>query len=139
MKGVWPSGSDVTDVNASCRTLDKQVVATGDDFGMVKLFDFPNASEHAKFKKYAGHSSHVTCVRFACDDQYLVSTGGMDTAVMVWRYGGCTFAGVDQKVDVVGFFQRHAPSHPFFVCCRRSAGARQRQRQGPWQPRDCCR
>lgn len=86
MAGVWPAGSDVTDVNASCRTLDKQVVVTADDFGMVKLFDFPTM-EHAKFKKYAGHSSHVTCVRFACNDQYLVSTGGMDTSVIVWRYG----------------------------------------------------
>ena len=40
-KGVYPPASDVTDVNASCRTSDYSLVATGDDFGQVKLFRYP--------------------------------------------------------------------------------------------------
>lgn len=63
------------------------MLATADDFGLVKLFDFPSTTKHAKFKKYAGHSAHVTNVRFAYGDRFLVSTGGGDTAVLVWRYG----------------------------------------------------
>ena len=41
VKGVYPPMSDVTDVNTSCRTKDYKYLATGDDFGLVKLFRFP--------------------------------------------------------------------------------------------------
>lgn len=38
----------------------------------------------ARGRKYGGHSSHVTNVRWNYDDRVLVSTGGLDTAVLVW-------------------------------------------------------
>ena len=41
VKGVFPPGSDVTDVNATCRTKDCSLLASGDDFGFVKLFEYP--------------------------------------------------------------------------------------------------
>ena len=44
--------------------------------------------KHAKCKQYVGHSSHVTNVRFSQGDCKLVSTGGADTAVMVWANQG---------------------------------------------------
>ncbi|CAG10528.1 unnamed protein product [Tetraodon nigroviridis] len=39
--GLWPDGSDGTDVNAVCRSHDKSLLATGDDFGKVHLFSYP--------------------------------------------------------------------------------------------------
>ncbi|XP_072031189.1 echinoderm microtubule-associated protein-like 6 isoform X3 [Amphiura filiformis] len=82
--GIWPSKSDVTDVNATCLSHDKRILATGDDFGFVKLFQWPVQGKNAKFKKYVGHSAHVTNVRWTHDDRRLVSTGGADTSMMVW-------------------------------------------------------
>ena len=41
VKGVFPPGSDVTDVNATCRTKDCSLLASGDDFGLVKIFEYP--------------------------------------------------------------------------------------------------
>ena len=35
--------------------------------------------------EYAGHSSHVTGVRFLRNDKYVVSTGGMDKSILIWR------------------------------------------------------
>ena len=40
--GIWPAYTDVTDVNTACRSRDYQVIATGDDFGLVKLFTYPS-------------------------------------------------------------------------------------------------
>jgi WD40 repeat protein len=57
------------------------VIATGDDFGMVKLFKFPNPIEKASYNQYVGHSSHVTNVRFIPKSPYLISTGGEDKTI----------------------------------------------------------
>ena len=40
--GIWPPYTDVTDVNAVCVSCDGQVIATGGDFGFVKLFKYPS-------------------------------------------------------------------------------------------------
>lgn len=40
----------------------------------------------AKFRKYIGHSAHVTNVRFSHDKSRVISTGGADHAVFQWRF-----------------------------------------------------
>ncbi|XP_060919258.1 echinoderm microtubule-associated protein-like 1 [Labrus mixtus] len=83
--GLWPDGSDGTDINAACRSNDKSLLVTGDDFGKVHLFSHPCSQFRAPSHVYGGHSSHVTNVNFLYDDSYLVSTGGKDMSVMQWR------------------------------------------------------
>uniref|UniRef100_A0A4W4GH82 HELP domain-containing protein n=1 Tax=Electrophorus electricus TaxID=8005 RepID=A0A4W4GH82_ELEEL len=83
--GLWPDGSDGTDINAVCRSNEKILLVTGDDFGKVHLFSFPCSQSRAPSHVYGGHSSHVTNVNFLFDDSHLVSTGGKDMSVMQWR------------------------------------------------------
>lgn len=83
--GLWPDGSDGTDINAVCSSNTKRLLVTGDDFGKVHLFSFPCSQSRAPSHIYGGHSSHVTNVNFLCDDSHLISTGGKDMSVMQWR------------------------------------------------------
>ncbi|MED6272150.1 Echinoderm microtubule-associated protein-like 4, partial [Characodon lateralis] len=83
--GVWPEGSDGTDINALMRSHNRRVIALADDFCKVHLFAYPCSRFKAPSHKYSAHSSHVTNVSFLYSDSHLISTGGKDTSIMQWR------------------------------------------------------
>ena len=78
-------GADVTDVNSLDCCLSKNILATGDDLGFVRLYNYPSYVTKAKHKSYVGHSAHVTSVRFSNNGSYLVSLGGNDTSIFIWK------------------------------------------------------
>lgn len=39
--GIWPEHADGTDINAVCKNFESTLMASGDDFGKVKLFLYP--------------------------------------------------------------------------------------------------
>ncbi|XP_068106203.1 echinoderm microtubule-associated protein-like 2 isoform X3 [Hyperolius riggenbachi] len=82
--GVWPDGADGTDINSVIKSHDRKLVATGDDFGGVRLFSYPCVVPRAPSVKYSGHSSHVTRLCFLHDDNALISVGGKDSTVLQW-------------------------------------------------------
>ena len=45
MVGIWPRNADKADVNCSNLSHSGNALATGDDFGFVKLFEFPVAEK----------------------------------------------------------------------------------------------
>ena len=87
-QGVWSKGMDGTDINHCDRSLDShrdgyQLLATGDDFGKVKIFRYPAMVEPSEPVVCHGHSSHVTKVKFGSG--CLFSAGGNDTTLIQWR------------------------------------------------------
>jgi microtubule-associated protein-like 6 len=85
-QGIWPPCSSGDDINAVDRDKNRTVLVTADDFGKVKLFKYPCAIEKASFKKFIGHSSHVTNIKFSHNDEYVISTGGNDKSIFQWKY-----------------------------------------------------
>ena len=65
--------------------FEKGLIATGDDFGLVKLFRFPCVKRGSKCRKYNGHSAHVTNIVWTSDNKTVLSTGGADHALFQWR------------------------------------------------------
>jgi len=86
VQGIWPPCSDGSDINSVDRSKTRDVLATGDDFGKVKLFKYPCAKEKSNSNKYGGHSAHVTGVRFSAGGDYLMSTGGGEKSIFQWKY-----------------------------------------------------
>lgn len=85
VQGIWPPESTNYVVNYTCMSNNKKVLATGDDFSLVKLFKYPCVVEKAKYKAYSGHSSHVCKIRFSKNDLFLISVGGNDKSVFIWE------------------------------------------------------
>ncbi|CAG9466595.1 unnamed protein product [Pedinophyceae sp. YPF-701] len=83
--GIWPPDSDGTDINALDRAPSGRFLATSDDSGFVKLFNWPAVYKRAEHEAYAGHASHVMDVRWACDESRVFSAGGKDLCAMQWR------------------------------------------------------
>ncbi|EHB11852.1 Echinoderm microtubule-associated protein-like 5, partial [Heterocephalus glaber] len=86
VNGIWPKYSDINDINSVDGNYIGQVLVTADDYGIIKLFRYPCLRKGAKFKKYFGHSAHVTNVRWSHDFQWVISIGGADHSVFQWKF-----------------------------------------------------
>ena len=51
VQGIWPKYSQVNDVNATDVSFPHNVIVTGDDFGLVKLFRYPSNRKGQRRKK----------------------------------------------------------------------------------------
>lgn len=82
VNGIFPSGEDGSHINAVTGNESGDLLATGDDWCNVRIFNDP-CVEGSQGRAYRAHGEHVTNVRFSGDK--LFSTGGYDQTVMQWR------------------------------------------------------
>lgn len=82
--GIFPAGTDGTHINSVDFSHDGNLIATGDDYGLVNVFRNPCRSGHKPIS-LRGHSEHVVRVRFHRHDQYLLSVGGYDQTLMQFK------------------------------------------------------
>jgi WD40 repeat protein len=99
--GIWPAISDGEDVNAVDRSLAQTTLVTADDFGKVKLFKYPSAIEFSSYNSFSGHSNIVADVRFAFNQDFVVSIGAVDRCIFQWKYHRLG-ADEDKMLDIRG-------------------------------------
>ena len=61
------------------------VLVTGDNFGRVRLFNYPSLQAGSPDKCYRGHCGHINRIVFSYNDKYCISIGGDDRCIFVWE------------------------------------------------------
>jgi echinoderm microtubule-associated protein-like 6 len=87
VQGIWPitpDGAHITAVTRSFSYNEVPVLATADNYGRVRLFNYPSTRPGAPDKCYRGHSKNIRNISFTANDEYCVSTGGEDRSIFVW-------------------------------------------------------
>lgn len=88
VQGLWPTKlpSDGSSPLCVARSEDKKLLAVGDSFGRLRLYNYPLAEENAGFRRSRGHGPEVRGLVWSRDDGLLLSVGGKDMCVMQWRH-----------------------------------------------------
>jgi len=87
VQGLYQAGWDGTDLNDASITPDGRFIASGDDFGCVRLHKYPAVNPKAHHL-YHGHSSFVVGIEFLRipgEANRLITCGGADMAIFQWK------------------------------------------------------
>jgi WD40 repeat protein len=87
VQGIYPYGTDGSHINGVACLKSKKLIATGDDYGLVNVYNDPCLEGHVG-KSYRGHSEHVVRIKFAQDGKYMISAGGYDQTIIQWKREG---------------------------------------------------
>lgn len=80
-RSLNPKGEDGTHINDNNQTTNGCQMITGDDFGLVNVFNWPNPNCD-QARSFAGHSEHVIRVLPSKNGQRLYSIGGQDKTII---------------------------------------------------------
>lgn len=95
VQGIWEREMDGSDINQVNISRAKDLIVTSDDSRLIRVLNYPcvgsgldsRGSLGVRPASVAGrgHSEHVTHASFTSDDKFIVSTGGADCAIMIWK------------------------------------------------------
>lgn len=90
VKGLWGRKNEEEPfaVARSHNTFSRgeyKVLAVADQGNGVKLFRYPCLNSKAKALEGLGHSFKVSNLKWSPNDDFLVTTGGEDQTIMVWK------------------------------------------------------
>ena len=88
--GIYPSGTDGSHINIVEMSKDQQIIASGDDYGLVNLYRSPCREDEKgndpQARSYRGHSEHVTNIKiYGTAMSKMCSLGGQDQTLIQWK------------------------------------------------------
>ena len=92
VKGIWPDNSDYSSINTCMALSDIRDVVVGNDSCKILLYKYPVVENKSLHQTYIGHAHQVTNIRFTCSKRYVISLGGLDRSILLWKH-------VVEKVD----------------------------------------
>jgi microtubule-associated protein-like 6 len=85
VQGIMPADGSVTDIHCCEAAHGGSVIAAG-VFTDVRLFHYPCVYETFETSRHRAHGKNAINIRWSCDDEYVVSTGGADLTICQWRH-----------------------------------------------------
>ena len=82
--GIFPMYADGTHINDVDWSIDGSVIATADDYGLLNIYRNPARKGHQP-RCYRAHSEHVVRAKFTHDASRIISIGGYDKTIMIWK------------------------------------------------------
>ncbi|CAI2383913.1 unnamed protein product [Moneuplotes crassus] len=96
VQGIYPPGTDGTHINGVAKFKERNLLVTGDDYGLINLYRDPCKEDFSKARSYRGHSEHVVRVLFSETAKYIISIGGYDQTILQWKLEG---EDTDEEID----------------------------------------
>lgn len=84
VEGLFQRDWDGTDLNDACLHNDGKLIASGDDYGWVRLHNYPAIDKEAN-KRYQAHSAFVVGTEWTGEGDFLMTCGGNDYAIFQCR------------------------------------------------------
>jgi len=84
-QGMHPNKESGEALVATDRQHNGKLVCAADNYGRIKLYNYPTYEHGHGFSLYRGHVGSVGSVRWVAGDNHLVSVGRSDRCVFQWR------------------------------------------------------
>lgn len=66
--------------------VDVKDIVVGHEDGTVRLYRYPSVFPEAIHQSYIGHSSRVKSVTYSYNRRYVISIGGDDGTILLWKH-----------------------------------------------------
>lgn len=84
-QGIWPEYDNHIKYNSVDRSHLGKHFITCDNFGQIKLYNFPVLERSSAYQLYTGHTGEVKDIKFLYDDEYVISIGREDRCIFQWK------------------------------------------------------